>query len=107
AIDAHGTIEGLSALNPADLAALWKRLGVAGNLVLVAAGDFDPKVLGPKLKALLAKVPKGRAPKRTAVFTAPGEVGDFIEKQPREQAVVFQAFPGPGLLAEDFYVGEV
>ncbi len=33
--------------------------------------------------------------------------GDFVEKQPREQAVVFQAFPGPALLAPDFYVGEV
>jgi zinc protease len=32
---------------------------------------------------------------------------DFVEAQPREQAVVFQAFPGPGLLMDDFYVGEV
>jgi zinc protease len=107
AIDAHGTIEGIKALKPADLAALWKRLGVASNVVLVAAGDFDPKVLGPKLKAFLAKLPRGAAPKRKATFTAPGEVGDFIEKQPREQAVVFQAFPGPGLLADDYYIGEV
>ncbi len=106
-IDSHGTIEGLTALKPADLAALWKRLGVAGNVVLVAAGDFDPKVLGPKLKAFLSKLPRGAAPKRAAVFTKPGEVGDFIEKQPREQAVVFQAFPGPGLLADDYYIGEV
>ena len=106
-IDAHGTIEGIKAIKPADLAALWKRLGVARNIVLVAAGDFDPKVLAPKLKAFLAKLPRGTAPKRTAVFTAPGEVGDFIEKQPREQAVVFQAFPGPGLLADDYYIGEV
>jgi zinc protease len=40
-------------------------------------------------------------------FAAPGEVGEFVEKQPREQAVVFQAFPGPGLKSEDYYVGEV
>jgi zinc protease len=107
AIDAHGSIEGLKALKPADLAALWKRMGVAGNVVLVAAGDFDPKVLGPKLKAFLRRLPRGQAPARTAVFTAPGEVGDFVETQPREQAVVFQAFPGPGLLAPDYHVGEV
>ncbi|MDF3057866.1 MAG: peptidase [Rariglobus sp.] len=107
AIDAHGTTEGLKAVKPADLAALWKRLGVARNVVLVAAGDFDPKVLGPKLKAFLARLPRGAAPKRTAVFTAPGETGDFVEKQPREQAVVFQAFPGPGLLGDDYYVSEV
>ncbi|MFA6959761.1 MAG: pitrilysin family protein [Opitutaceae bacterium] len=107
AIDPHGNLEGVKALKPADLAALWKRLGVAGNVVLVAAGDFDPKVLGPKLKAFLRLLPQGKAPLRTAVFSAPGEVGDFVEKQPREQAVVFQAFPGPGLMAADYYVGEV
>lgn len=107
AIDSHGTVEGLKALKPADLAALWKRLGVARNAVLVAAGDFDPKVLGPKLKAFLAKLPRGDAPVATAKFIAPGEAGDFVEKQPREQAVVFQAFPGTGLLSEDYYVGEV
>jgi zinc protease len=107
AIDSHGTLEGMKALKPADLAALWKRLGVAGNVVLVAAGDFDPKVLAPKLKAFLAKLPRGKAPVSTVTFTAPGEVGDFVEIQPREQAVVFQAFPGPGLKSPDYYVGEV
>jgi zinc protease len=107
AIDAQGTIESVKAIRPADLAALWKRLGVAGNLVLVASGDFDPKRLAPKLKAFLRRLPRGAAPGRSAVFSAPGEVGDFVEKLPREQAVVFQAFPGPGLLAGDYYIGEV
>ncbi len=107
AIDAQGTIEGLAALKPADLAALWKRVGVAGNVVLVVAGDFAPKVLVPKLKAFLARLPKGKAPVRIAPVAASGAVGDFVEKQPREQAVVFQSFPGPGLLGEDYYAGEV
>jgi zinc protease len=107
AIDAQGTIEGLAALKPADLAALWKRLGVAGNVVLVATGDFEPRVLLPKLKGFLARLPKGKQPVRTAKFSAPAEVGDFVENQPREQAVVFQAFPGPGLLDADYYTGEV
>jgi zinc protease len=30
-----------------------------------------------------------------------------VEKQPREQAVVLQAFPGPRVHADDFYVGEM
>ena len=107
AIDAQGTIEGLAALKPADLAALWKRIGVAGNVVLVVAGDFAPKVLVPKLKTFLARLPKGKAPVRIAPIAASGAVGDFVENQPREQAVVFQSFPGPGLLAPDYYVGEV
>jgi zinc protease len=40
-------------------------------------------------------------------FTRPENIGDFIEIQPREQAVVYQAFPSPGLRGADFYVGEV
>jgi zinc protease len=37
----------------------------------------------------------------------PAFPGDFVEPQPREQAVVLQAFPGPRVHADDFYVGEV
>lgn len=107
AIDAHGTLEGVKALKPADLAALWKRLVVSGNTVLAVAGDFDPKTLVPKLKAFLSKLPRGAAPQSAAVFTGPGEAGDFVETQPREQAVVFQAFTGPGLRSDDYYAGEV
>ena len=106
AIDAQGDIPGLNALLPADLAALWKRLGVAGNIVLAVAGDFNPKQLAPKLRALLAKLPHGAAP-TTGVGNLSAVAHDFVEAQPREQAVVFQAFPGPGLLMDDFYVGEV
>jgi zinc protease len=110
AVDAHGDAAGLAALTPADLAALWKKLGVASNVVLAVAGDFDPKKLAPKLRALLAKLP--RATVSVAGVADPGHatlsnVGDFVEQQSREQAVVFQAFPGPSVLADDFYVGEV
>ena len=112
ALDAHGDIPGLTALTPADIAALWRRLGVAGNVILVVAGDFDPHVLKPKLRALLAKLPTGPSALvpgsgRGSGLSLPANAGDFVEQEPREQAVVFQAFPGPGVLDEDFYVGEV
>ena len=57
------------------------------------------------LKAFLAKLPKGKAPKAAADLTIKG--GDFTEIQPRQQAIVFQAFPGPGLHADDYLVSEV
>ncbi len=112
ALDAHGDIPGLTALTPADIATLWRRLGVAGNVILVVAGDFDPHVLKPKLRALLAKLPTGPSALvpgsgRVSGLSLPANAGDFVEQEPREQAVVFQAFPGPGVLDEDFYVGEV
>lgn len=105
AIESGGDEAGLRVLGVSDLKALHARLAVAGNAVLAVAGDFDPKRLVPRLKAFLAKLPKGRAPQPPAAL---GVVpGDFIEKQPRQQAIVFQAFPGPGLLAADYIVSEV
>jgi zinc protease len=108
--DAHGTQAGVKALRAADLAALLKRLSVGSNVVLAVAGDFDPRKLTPKLKAFLGKLARGTLTLER-VFPAnvslPAEVGDYIEQQPREQAVVLQAFPGPKVHAPDFYIGEV
>jgi len=105
AIESGGDETGLKSISVADLRALHGRLVVAGNAVFAVAGDFDPKKLVPKLKAFLARLPKGRAPKvQATVATAAGE---FTEIQPRQQAIVFQAFPGPGLLAPDYHVSEV
>ena len=107
AIDATGDEAGLWALTPADLAALHRALVVAPNVVLSVSGDFSPKKLAPRLRAFLKKFPRTPPSASAARFTGPAAIGDFVEKQPREQAVVFQAFPGPGQLTEDFYVGEV
>ena len=111
ALDANGDEAGVKALTPAALRALHRKLFVGGNVVLALAGDFDPKQLTPQLKGFLAKLPKGPAPVASAPETRaaalPAEVGDFVEKQPREQAVVLQAFPGTRVHAPDYYAGEV
>lgn len=105
AIESIGHEAGLRAIGVADLKALHARLVVAGNAVLAVAGDFDRKQLVPRLKAFLARLPRGRV--TAPEFPAPAHAGDFVETQPRQQAVVFQAYPGPGLLAPDYHVGEV
>ena len=110
AFDAQGNQEGVKALTPADLARLHRELAVGPNVVLAVAGDFNPRELGPKLKAFLAKFPRSAAPSvhtKVSAETLPAKRGDFVEPQPREQAVVAQAFPGPRVNADDFYVGEV
>jgi zinc protease len=110
ALDASGDEAGVKALTSAALRALYQRLFVGPNVVLAVAGDFDPKQLAPKLKAFLAKLPRGAAPEipvGPARGGLPAEVGDFVEQQPREQAVVLQAFPGPRVHAPDYFVGEV
>lgn len=107
AFDAHGSESTVKALKVQDLVELLRRLLVGPNAVLAVAGDFDPRKLVPKLKAFLAKIPRGTAPAITARFTGPAAVGDFVETQPREQAVVMQAFPGPKVNAKYAYVSEV
>lgn len=107
AIDAQGDEAGLAALQPHDLKALHARLLVAGNVVLSVVGDFDARRLAPKLKAFLARLPHGGAELAPAPWALPAEAGAFVERQPRQQAVVFQAFAGPALGAPDYYVGEV
>ena len=110
AIDAEGDEAGVKALAPADLAELHGRLFVARNLVLAVAGDI-PARFAPKLKAFLLKLRTGAPlvapPSGPAADGLPGNPGDFVEKQPREQAVVLQAYPGPRLHTPDYYVGEV
>jgi zinc protease len=105
AIESGGDAAGLRAIALADLQALYRHLIVSGNAVLAVAGDFEPKKLGPVLKAFLAKLPSGQVAQRPAKIIS--TVGDFIEQQPRQQAIVFQAFPGPGLQSPDYPVSEV
>ena len=106
AIDPHGTEEGTKAVTPALLRALHRQLLVAGNCVLAVTGDFEPRVLAPKLKAFLAKLPKGAAPAAGPAFAGP-LAGGHEEIQPRQQAVVFQAYPCPGICGPDHFVSEV
>ncbi len=110
ALDAQGDEAGVKALTSRDLVNLHEHLCIGPNVVLAVAGDFEPRQLTPKLKALLARVPAGD-PEAVKVprfrHTFPAHAGDFVETQPREQAVVLQAFPGPKVNAPDFYVAEV
>jgi zinc protease len=110
-LDAHGDQAGVKALTPSDLNALHRRLCVGPNVVLAVAGDFDARKLVPKLRAFLARIPRAKQPQPEWVTDStaalPASVGDFIEQQPREQAVVLQGFPGPRVNAPDFYVSEV
>lgn len=107
AIDAHGEPEGLRRLTPRDLAGLHRRLFVGPNVVLALAGDFDPRRVAPRLRALLRRFPRARFTVPDHRLERPAEPGEFVERQPRQQAVVFQAFPGPGVRQPDFVVAEV
>lgn len=107
ALSAQGDEKGVAATGASDLAALWKRLLVGQGTVLAVAGDFNPSKLIPKVEDFLSRIPRGEPILPGGLFEGPAERGDFVEKQPREQAVVMQAFSGSVLGAPDFHAGEV
>lgn len=107
AIDSHGDEAGVRALKLADVRTLYEQLFVAENAVMAVAGDFSKSAMLPALKRFLARLPKRPRPATEPEFRGPAQVGDFVVVQPREQAVVFQGFTGPGVLDADFYVAEV
>ncbi len=100
ALDAHGNAAGVKAIKPADLRALWKRLVVGGNVVVAVAGDFEEKTLVPALTRWLAKLPKGAAPVRPTRHV-PARAAEHAQARECSQALVFDAFPGPGALHAD------
>jgi zinc protease len=106
ALDAHGNQAGLKALKPADLRSLWKKLAVGGNAVVAVAGDFDEKTLVPALTRWLARLPRGVAPSRPARH-APAAAAEHAQARECQQALVFDAFPGPGALEADDTVATV
>ena len=106
ALDAHGNPAGVKALKPADLRALWKKLAVGRNTVVAVAGDFGEKTFVPALTRWLAKLPKGAAPARPARHK-PAAAADHAPARECSQALVFDAFPGPGALDGDDTVATV
>jgi len=107
ALGAQGDEHGVASTGADDLSALWRRLLVGSGAVLAVAGDFTPRSLIPRLEEFLFRIPAGRPIGAGPTFEGPAENGDFVEKKPREQAVVLQGFPGPVLDADDYYAGEV
>ncbi len=108
ALDSQGEQSGVRSLGPEDLAGLHRTLAVAPNVVLAVAGDI-PRGLERRLEAFLAELPTGKPASFGAVRLPglPAAPGEFVERRPREQAVVLQAFPAPPLHTPDFYVGDV
>jgi zinc protease len=107
AVNSQGEEAGVAATTPADLGSLWGRLLVGSGAVLSIAGDFDADRLLPRIEAFMKRVPKGRSIGAGPAFEGPAAPGDEVEIQPRQQAVVMQAFAGPALDAADFYASEV
>ncbi|HEY1765365.1 MAG TPA: pitrilysin family protein [Opitutaceae bacterium] len=106
-VSSQGEEAGVAATEPRDLATLWSRLLVGPGAVVSIAGDFDPDRLLPKVEAFLKRVPQAKPVGAGPAFEGPAAPGEIVETQPRQQAVVIQAFSGPTPDAPDFYASEV
>ncbi len=106
-IDANGDEKGVAAITARDLAVLHRQLICASNSVLVVTGDFEPGRIEKSCQKFLKKLKAGKLVPKGGAFKQPAETGQFVEKLPRQQAVLFEAYPGPVLLSPDFYISEV
>ncbi|MCH6258128.1 insulinase family protein [Puniceicoccaceae bacterium K14] len=106
-ISENGTLDTLENIDLKLLSHFWQKLRVAGNVSVAVSGDFQKEELQPKLERLLASLPEGNLVESNTAFDGPAEVGKHRERMDRQQAVVFHAYPCPGLKKEDFYVSEV
>tara|TARA_B100000519_G_scaffold87664_1_gene76024 strand:- start:1313 stop:3889 length:2577 start_codon:yes stop_codon:yes gene_type:complete len=102
-----GSLETVEPLTTADLIALRDRLLKSGNVTLAVSGVFDSGNVIPRLEALMTKLPTGEKPMGAFPFEEPGSPGAHRSPMERQQAVVFHAYPGPGLLDDDFPVSEL
>ncbi|MDQ8187449.1 pitrilysin family protein [Pelagicoccus sp. SDUM812002] len=106
-ISGSGDLETVESITLADVIGFWKQIVVGGNVTIGVSGQFDSKELRAKLEALLNKFAPAKLPERKVAFDKPVEPGVHREKMDRQQAIVFHAYPAPGLKAEDYFVSEV
>jgi zinc protease len=108
AVGSDGRVADLEALSAEDVAAHYRELVCAGNIVLSVTGDFESDALVERLRPLL----ENEIPAHT-FKPAPDAASPTVEAytghaaMDREQAVVLQAYPDAGIQHEDFIVAEV
>lgn len=107
AIESHGDEAGVAALEPNDLSRLLARLLVGKNTVLSVAGAVPGREFVNRCQALLKRIPRGAVEFPAGSLAASAQPGSAVEQQPRQQAVVYEAYPAPTILDPDFHVSEV
>lgn len=106
-IDAYGAEETLKVIEISHVKDLRDRLIVGSNVVVSVAGDFQPDQFLPPLIEILEKLLSRRFAASREIFSGPDSPGSFEENLPRQQAVVFQAYPDCGVAGEDYFAGEL
>jgi zinc protease len=106
-LGSSGSEETVSTIGVSDVRAHYKNLMVGGNVVLSVSGAFSRKELLPKLRQAFQKIPKGQLNPLPFIYRKKSKSLSCKKKMERQQVIVYQAFPGPGVLSEDFYISDV
>lgn len=107
-VASDGRVEDLSVLTTEDVDAHYQALIRAGNLVLSVTGDYQREDLLKGLRPLLeAQIPAEPFHPAEVAASIAVEAYTGHEAMDREQAVVLQAYPDVGILADDYIVAEV
>lgn len=106
-ISGSGDLDTVESISLSDVKAFWRDLVVGGNVTIGVSGFFDRADLKAKLEAILEKLAASELPRRAVSFEVPAEPGVHREAMDRQQAIVFHAYPAPGLKAFDFFQSEV
>ena len=107
AIGGNGTLDTVETIGVEDLQAFWQRVVVGGNVTVAVSGQFDRPELEFKLQALLGKLPSGTLELPAVRIEKPADPGKHRMAMDRQQAIVYQAYRGPGLKDADYFVSEV
>jgi zinc protease len=103
----EGTESSVQALCVEDILKHYKRLLTASNTIVAIAGDFDPEKELLQFQEVAKKIPDQKLDPPSCPFVPPANIGLHEKTLPREQAVVYQAYPDTGMTKDDFILGEV
>jgi zinc protease len=106
-LGSSGSEETVSAIGVSDVRAHYKQLMVGDNVVLAVSGSFKQVELLPKLEEAFNGISEGRIKTSASTYRKKSKGLEYKKKMNRQQVIVYQAFPGPGVLSEDFYVSDV
>jgi zinc protease len=107
AVESAGTTESVARLDGTSLRALFRKLVVSGNTVFAVSGAFARRDLVAKIRRLAESLPRGVLPAADTAFAGPPAAAEHLEPSPRQQVVVYEGYPGTGLLDDDYYTSDV
>jgi len=103
-----GFVDTIRKTTRADLVAYFRANYVPGNMVLVIAGDVDPKASRPLIERTFGKLPPGSAPESPRPVEPPQtETRAVVKEKDARRAYLEMGFHGPSMRDADVYAWDL